>query len=166
MSLLIDRCPFYSQATEINSPSGLVPVRSYQIVLWVGLSIRGKLSREIPAILDTGHSHNFSIKEELLQSWTGMRSRELQTVGWARVNKQLVELKEADVAIFPNAPGRRDLSRGAAPYVLSLPEGIAVHRADDPISPRLPLLGMRALVTNRLRLVIDAHRMEVSIERE
>jgi len=74
MSLIVDRCPLYEEATEVGAPSGPIVIRSYQIVVWVGLSVHGTLSRPFPAVVDTGHSHNFSIKEEQLELWTGAGS--------------------------------------------------------------------------------------------
>jgi hypothetical protein len=166
MSLILDRCPFYEEVTEVDTPSGPILIRSYQIVAWVGLSIRGVLSRPFPAVLDTGHSHNFSIKEEHLELWAGLPAHEIQTIGHARVNKQLVELKDAAVAFYPNTPGERDVLRGKSPHLLILPEGIAVHRTSDPFAPRLPLLGVRALVKNHLQIMIDGDRKEVSLNRD
>jgi hypothetical protein len=166
MSLILDRCPFYEEATEVDTPSGPILIRAYQIVAWVGISVRGALSRPFPAVLDTGHSHNFSIKEEHLELWTGLRAGEIQTIGHARVNKQLVELKGAAVAIYQNTPGKRDSLRDNLPSLMTLPEGIAVHHTSDPFAPRLPLLGVRALVKNKLRIVIDGDRKEVSLYRD
>jgi hypothetical protein len=116
MSLILDRCPFYEEATEARTPSGPILIRSYQIVVWVGLSVRGTLSRPFPAVLDTGHSHNFSIKEEHLDLWTGLHVPEIKTIGRARVNKQLVELKDAAIAVYSNAPGERDLLQEKPPF--------------------------------------------------
>ena len=131
---------------------------------WVSLSVRGVLSRPFPAVVDTGHSHNFSIQETHLESWAGLHAQEVKTIGHARVNKQFVELKDAAVAIHPNVPGRRDELRDEPPCLLTLPQGIALHRAGDPFAPRLPLLGVRALVKNCLRITIDGNRREVSLE--
>ncbi|MGD0896847.1 MAG: hypothetical protein ABR915_03360 [Thermoguttaceae bacterium] len=166
MSLILDGCPFYEEATEADTPSGPILIRSYQMVAWVGLAIRGTLSRPFPAVIDTGHSHNFSIKEEYLELWAGLHAHDIQTIGHARVNKRLVELKDAGLAVYPNTPGERDALRDRSPYLLTLPEGIAVHRASDPFAPRLPLLGVRALVNNHLRIVIDGNRKEMSLNRE
>jgi hypothetical protein len=166
MKSILDRCPFFEEPTELDGPSGPVLVRSYQIVVWVGLSVRGTLSLPFPAILDTGHSHNFSIKEEQLELWTGLHPAEIRTIGHARVNKQLVELKDAAIAICLNSTGKRDVLREEPPHLLSLPEGIAVHGDKDPFAPRLPLLGVRALAKNCLRIVIDGRRKEVSLESE
>jgi len=166
MSLILDRCPFYEEATEVETPTGLILIRSYQIVAWISLSVRGELSRPFPAVLDTGHSHNFSIKVEHLESWTGLHAHEIQTIGHARVNKQFVELKDAAVAVYSNTPGKRDALLEKSPYRLMLPEGIAVHRASDPFAPRLPLLGVRTMVTNQLRITINGSRKQVSLERD
>lgn len=163
MSVILDRCPFYEEATEVDTPSGPILIRSYQIVIWVGISVRGRLSPPFPAVLDTGHSHNFSIKEEHWELWTGLHSREIPTIGHARVNKQLVELKDAAIAVYSNTPGERDSLRAKSSHLLILSEGIAVHRATDPFAPRLPLLGMRALVKNHLQIMIDGERKEVSL---
>jgi hypothetical protein len=43
-------------------------------------------------------------------------------------------------------------------------QGIVVHKSGDPLAPRLPILGVRALVKNKLRLVVDGPAMTVSLE--
>ena len=68
-------------------------------VAWLGLSIRGMLSRLFPRVLDTGHSHNFSIKNEYLESWAGLYAHEIHTIGHTRVNGQRRRIK---TAIFPD----------------------------------------------------------------
>ena len=158
--------PLFEEVTEVDTPSGPILIRSYQIVVWVCLSVGDALSHSFPAVLDTGHSHNFSIKEEHLELWTGLHAHDIRTIGHARVNKQIVELKDAAVAVLPNSAGKRDAPHEKQPYLLTLPEGIAVHRASDPFAPRLPLLGVRALVKNGLRVNLDGGRKEVSFEHE
>ena len=111
MSLVLDHCPFYDHETEIRAASGPVLIRSYQIAVRVGLSFRGTVLRPFPAVLDTGHSHNFSIKEDLLESWTGLRADELPTKGHVRVNKQIVDLKDINVVVYANTRGERDVAR-------------------------------------------------------
>ena len=165
MSLILDRCPFYEEATEVETPTGPILIRSYQIVAWVGLSVRGMLSRPFPAVLDTGHSHNFSIKEEHLGVVDGTacsRNPDDRACAGEQATRRTQGCRGR---VYPNTPGKRDALRGKPPYRLILPEGIAVHRASDPFAPRLPLLGIRALVTNQLRITIDGSRKEVSLER-
>jgi hypothetical protein len=166
MTLIVARCPFFDEPTEVRSASGVVVVKRYQIVVWVSLSRAGQLSKRFPAILDTGHSHNFSMKDEHLLTWAGWQASNLPTIGRARINKQSVLLKDAKIAIYRNLPGSRDELQAAPPYLLDLPEGVAIHGNQDPFAPRLPLLGLRALVKNRLKLVVDGARREVSIDGE
>jgi len=164
MTLIVARCPFFEEPTEVHSAGGPVVVKRYQIVVWVSLSHAGQLSRRFPAVLDTGHSHNFSMKEEHLVIWAGWQARTLPTIGRARINKQPVILKEAKIAVYCNLLGSRDEIQAAPPHLLDVPEGIAIHADQDPFAPRLPLLGLRALVKNRLKLTIDGARLEASVE--
>jgi hypothetical protein len=43
-------------------------------------------------------------------------------------------------------------------------QGISVVPNDSPIAPRLPLLGLKAIVHNNLKLVIDGKRREVTLK--
>jgi hypothetical protein len=56
-------------------------------------------------------------------------------------------------------PGRREL-RGDS-YPLEMPQGISVFQ--DAEAPRLPLLGLRTVVANRLMLVIDGDRRQATL---
>jgi hypothetical protein len=49
------------------------------------------------------------------------------------------------------------------PFPLQLPEGIAVYPSDESNYPRLPLLGLRAIIKNELKVVIDGKRQHVSL---
>jgi hypothetical protein len=42
-------------------------------------------------------------------------------------------------------------------------QGISVVPDDSPLAPRLPLLGLRAIIHNGLKLTIDGERAEVSL---
>jgi hypothetical protein len=108
MMILVDRCPFYSSEMAIPMPSGPIAVRGYQIIVWVSLSVGGARSRPFPAVLDTGHSHNFSIREVQLRQWTGWEPTEMGVLGTIRMNEWVVTLREAAIAIHPNVPERRD----------------------------------------------------------
>ena len=47
--------------------------------------------------------------------------------------------------------------------MLPLEEGIAVYPDDGSNYPRLPVLGLRAIIKNNLKLVIDGKRKYVSL---
>jgi hypothetical protein len=54
------------------------------------------------------------------------------------------------------------LFRGPPPFLVKLDRGVTVY-PDEAQFPRLPLLGLRALVRNRLHLTLDAERCVVHL---
>jgi hypothetical protein len=128
MKTLIDRCPFYDRETIVETGSGPFSVRAYQVVVWVSVCVRGSVSPRFPAVLDTGHSHNFSIREEELKTWTGLAPEAMEVVGSIRVNNRLVFLREADLVLHGNVPGSRDAIRGE-PHLLQTAQGIVIHKS-------------------------------------
>lgn len=136
------------QPTTVETPTGPVLVRAYQIVVSVRLLVADTVSPTFPAVLDTGHSHNFSITETQLQEWASMSLKPSRLI---RVNGLPVPVTRADLDV----EGMR----------LFLPEGIAVFPDAHPGATRLPLVGMRVLVRNGLRVVIDGPGKIVTISR-
>ena len=71
-----------------------------------------------------------------------------------RSNDRVVQRFEAAVWLYPNGPGRREVASGKPPFRLSMDRGIAVYPRDAvPPGPRLPLLGLPALLNNGLDLL-------------
>lgn len=143
-----------------------VRLRAYQIIVWVGLSPTGvpsPLSRPpaFPAILDTGHSHNFSIRRQHLADWSGIGSAAMPMVGSVRERGRYLPLYAAHLFLNPNVPGLTDRAEEGQPFRITLPRGITVYPEGD--YPRLPLIGLRTLLQGRLRLRIDADRRSVSL---
>lgn len=130
--------------TTAPSPTGPVLVRAFQLIVSVRLCVGSQISGKFPAVLDTGHSHNFSISEALLRSWTGFS---LARVGTTRVNRIPVPVAIADIEV----EGHR----------LKLPDGIAIFPQGHPGITRLPLVGLRAIVQNRLKLSIDGDEVTI-----
>jgi hypothetical protein len=60
-----------------------------------------------------------------------------------------------------NKPGKREF---AGTYCLKVDGGIAVVPDELPIAPRPPLLGIQIALDNRLRLVIDGDRRQVTLK--
>jgi hypothetical protein len=162
---MIRRCPFFAHGTTIQTPFGIVPIVAYQPVVWVSLRTAQGSSAAFPAVVDSGHSHYFSIREEQLTTWAGLPIENLDRIGRARVNQQQVDLFAADLVLWKNVPGSRDELREQAPALLKLPGGIVVHTRDDISGPRLPLLGLRTLVANGLRLTFDGASMTLDIRK-
>lgn len=165
MTAIIRRALFYEHATEVTLGDQQVLVRPFQIAVWVSVSAGGVLSPRFPAVLDTAFNLTFAILEEQLRSWAALEPATLATIGRTRINKQHLALKRADVAVHRNIRGERDRLLDQKPFELLLREGIVVYPLDHPQSPRLPLLGMRALVCNDLRLTIDGKCKTVNLAR-
>jgi hypothetical protein len=126
------------------SPTGPVLVRAFQLIVTVRMCVGSQTSRTFPAVLDTGHSHNFSISEALLRSWTGFSLPRAKTT---RVNGVPVPVAMADIEV----EGHR----------LRLPDGIAVFPQGHPGITRLPLVGLRAIVRNRLKVSIEGDEVTI-----
>lgn len=123
-----------------------------QIIVWISI---GNVLRPFPPILDTGHGHNLSIGRQQVSRWGGVVSDD---IGELDIDGKPVIQSAADVRIHRNVPGRSGL-RGDT-YALEMPQGISVM---DENAPRLPLIGLRTIVANRLRLSIDGGRREVTL---
>jgi len=155
---LLDSASF----VEVGGAS--VTIRAFQIAVWVSLSMDAVLEENAPrfsAILDTGHNHNFSIQEWQVIEWARVRPNSLARLGEVRVNRQEVPLLAAFLWIHRNRSGRSELL--PRPYRMALPQGIAMYPDGTPDAPRLPLLGLRGLLSNKLRLTIDGANRLVSL---
>jgi hypothetical protein len=160
MRLFLKDSRFSAWPTELPVPwSQPVWLKPYQIVLWVSLSNRG-LGRppdvvpRLPALLDTGHNHNLSLREEhLLASglvpheleWRGvpLRVRDASFQEWD-IPRLLV-----DVWIHSNLPR---LARRPFPLRLGA-VGAACYLEQGPVrGPFLPIVGLRALCVNSVAL--------------
>ncbi len=168
MSSIVRNLPFFSTRTSVIVQGHEVPIKADQIIVWVSLAEGGKASLDqgcphFPAILDTGHTHNFSIQEQHLVQWAGLDPRILTKLGEIRVGEDRLPLFEADVWLHANLPGKREVAAGRAPFCLELDAGVAVYPRAMAMAPRLPLLGLRALRVSGLRLNIDCQTLAVTI---
>ncbi|MBI1900188.1 MAG: hypothetical protein HYS13_03600 [Planctomycetia bacterium] len=162
MRWIVNRSPFYEKETHAALPQETVLVRPYQMVVWVSLRVRDVISPPFPAVLDSGHSHNFSIGTEHLEEWAGIKSADVRRIGVAKVNERPVALIQATVLLHRNVRGARDQLR-RDPWQLQVSEGIALHERGDRFAPRLPILGLRSIVRAGLRVLIDGKKRELSI---
>lgn len=162
MTWIVNRCPFFEKETHVTVPHGTIVVRPYQMVLWVCLRVREIDSRPFPAVFDTGHSHNFSLRTEHLEEWAGVKTADVQRIGAAMVNERPVALVRATLLLHRNVRCSRDELRGE-PWPLEITEGVALHERGDPFAPRLPVLGLRAIVKAGLRTVTDGAKCQLSV---
>jgi len=140
---ILRQLPFFREPTQIRFPGGPVSVRAYQIIVWISVteSAQGELeptTPRLPAILDTGHTHNFSIREGHLMQWARVNPRLLPPLRRIRLFGQHVTLFEANIWLYPNRYGMRDEFAQESPYSLELSGGIAVFPDTTPIAPPTP----------------------------
>ena len=151
---IIDRLPFADRPHLITVRGEAVDVYRNQIIVWISID---DVLRPLPAILDTGHGHNLSIGEGQLKRWSGAS---LKRIGELEIGHQRVVQYAADVRVHRNVPGRAAL-RGDS-YPLEMPQGISVFPEGD--APRLPLIGLRTIVANKLMLMIDGDRRQATLK--
>jgi hypothetical protein len=164
---ILNRLPYFADPTQVSVPSETVRVKPYQIIAWASVTppdLPGWNARIplLPVILDTGNTHNFSIRAGQLRSWAGVHPESLELLGTVRDKALRLPLRAADIWLHFNRPGERDPRRDREPWRLNLEEGIALY-PEEANWPRLPLLGLRALTDNELRLTIDGKRRYVTV---
>lgn len=50
-------------------------------------------------------------------------------------------------------------------YPLEMPQGISVIDDASPEAPRLPIIGPRTLISNKLKLIVDGERQNVTLKK-
>jgi hypothetical protein len=167
MSAILRQLPFREEADELAVGLERIRIKPYQIIVWVSVTTRAVVelppnTPRIPAILDTGHSDNFSIQDQHLTRWAGLEVTALPQVRRLRDRSRNIPVHAANLWIHRNVPGKRDEFTNEAPWLLPLKQGIAVYPGESQF-PRLPLLGLRALVRNKLHLTMDPELCVVNL---
>jgi len=164
---ILERLPVPVATYTVKMPDGREEnVNPYQVVVWISLSGKDELELDpdrpcFPAVLDTGLSHNFAIRQEHLDVWTGLT---LAPSGSSTsIGGKILFPKSAHVWIHCNEPGLATKSN-LPPVRLRAPEGIIVYPNHLPNPLRIPTLGLRALVRNDLTLIIDGKQREVTLK--
>jgi hypothetical protein len=110
---VLDRLPFEPHHSSVDTAVGPVAVRAFQIVVWLSFRLEGILSRPFPAVLDTGHSHNFSINEALLESWLNLRIDQFRPRALTKVDGEKLPLRTAELVLHRNLPTTKAIGRGS-----------------------------------------------------
>jgi hypothetical protein len=120
---------------------------------------------KFPALLDTGNNSGFSLQDRHLREWAGVDPGLLDPIGRLTIEGKVITCREATIWLYPNIPGRQDVADGRQPLGLNLSKGIAVYTQDAvPPGPRLPLLGLPALLENDLDFWLDPERRHVTVQ--
>ena len=167
---ILDRLPIPEDRTSLRFGDRYVTIHANQILVWVSVHLSGVLVPEeniprFPALLDTGNNFGFSVQDRHLREWAGIDPGLLELLGDITIEGKVVTRREATVWLHPNVPGRQDAASGRPPFRLKMRKGIAVYIADAvPPGPRLPLLGLPALLENDLDFWLDPERRHVTVQ--
>jgi hypothetical protein len=153
---ILDRLPISNTPTTACVGTEPVTIKRFQIGVWVSIN---NVLRPFLAVLDTGHSHNFSITESQLLTYAGLTPGDLKFIGTTKLKGERLRQYEADVRIHGNRRGTVELGEGSFPLITE--EGISLAPEG---SSRLPLLGLRALVNSNLTLVIGGKDRGVTLK--
>jgi hypothetical protein len=162
---IIDRLPISEEGWKVPTPDGVEEVRPYQIIVRVSITA-GDVQEcpgdapVIPAILDTGNNHNFAIRQEHRNRWIDWAPRR---VGQIHVGGFIVPLFAAKVWIHSNREGTVDLS-GGIPCVLKMDPGIAIYPSTTTNPARLPILGLRGLIRNGIKVTLEGVNRALTLE--
>ncbi len=151
---ILDSLPISEEPATIIVGAESVTIKRFQIFAWVSL----QASAPFPAILDTGHSHNFSIIESQLAHWASLRPGQFKLIGTTRLKGEKLWQLQGELRVHRNRAGTQELAEGSLPLILT--EGFTLAPEG---SSRLPLIGLRAIVSNRLVLRIDGKRHLVTL---
>lgn len=153
MRTLVRDLPFFARYHEVVGPwHEPLRLKPFQILLWISITRRGLAALpadtpKVPVLLDTGHNHHLSLRDEHLH-WSGLAMDALEfAVSPLRVRdasgqERPVPRLYVDAWLHPNG-----VRRANRPHPLRLGAGgAACYVAGDPVTgPHLPLLGLRAL---------------------
>lgn len=163
MAVLWQSLAFSATPRELYDPAGgeVIRLKPHQILLWVSLTHRGldrlpPATPRLPVLLDTGHNHNFSLREDhLVRSglespwpWSSVPLGVRDASGIEREVPRLL----VDVWLHPDPP-----QPGAVAYPLRLGfRGAACYPTTSDVSgPHLPLLGLAALCAGYLTVALQ-----------
>ena len=162
MPAILRRLPLYDHFTAAQVRGPAYRIFPLQIIVWVSIGPKGQerldpQTARFPAVFDTAFTDNFLIHEQQLRHFAGLQPEHLRRLSEPlRAHGWEIPLHAANVWIHCNKPGERDQLADASPFLLELHRGIGVSAGPD-VSPRLPLLGARALRRAELQVFLDYH---------
>ena len=170
MTKVLDQLPIVDKRTFARFDDKHVKVHRNQILVWISIQLAGareveKSIPKLPALLDIGNNFDLSIQHRHLREWAGIDPALLPLLGDIVIDDRTVDRHEAAVWLYPNAPGKREVASDKLPHLLEMRKGIAVYPRDSlPQGPRLPLLGVAALVNNNLDFWLDTELRSISVQ--
>jgi hypothetical protein len=152
----------FSHRKEIGVPAGRIDLRPPKILVGVSLTPVGEGKSlpqgvfTLPAILDTGFNRTLEIDEGHLVRWAGLHKEHLATTeGEKFQDGRRYNLCEANIWLHRTPYEGPEAPRAQPPLLLANSRQVRVMAPIDKPNPRLPLLGLTALIENRLQVAID-----------
>jgi hypothetical protein len=162
----------FSLRKEIDVPYGRIDLRPPKIIVGVSLTpiSEGKSFPQdaitLPVILDTGFNRTLEIDESHLIKWAGLRKEHLVP---AADNKsqdgRKYDLCEANIWLHRTPYEGQQTPRARSPLLLERSSQVRVMAPIGKPNPRLPLLGLTALIRNQLQVAIDAENSRFRVYR-
>jgi hypothetical protein len=162
----------FCHTPEIEVPSGRVDLRPPKIIAGISLTLlgeRGHLPQGVitlPAILDTGFNRILEIDEWHLVKWAGIHKEHLDPIETDKSHEgRKYDLCRANLWLHrtPYAGPRRPGAR--SPILLRKSTHVRVMAPIGKPNPRLPLLGLTALIAKSLRVSIDGENSHFRISK-
>jgi hypothetical protein len=153
-------------------PRGQMDLRPPKII--VGLSVALPSEHEalpqtaitLPTILDTGFNRTLEIDEWHLVHWAGIHKEHLGTVAKDKVRDgRKYDLCEAKIWLHRTPYEGPTAPRAESPILLEASTQIRVMATIGKPNPRLPLLGLNALIENQLQLRLNGANSRFRIYR-
>jgi hypothetical protein len=147
-----------------ESGRGLDRVEVLQPKIIVGISLTPPSvinftasSLVFPAILDTGCNTGFEIDENHLELWTGTHRRRFDRIGrYSPPGRRSFVTRSANIWIHLEPyTGPRFVGPRMPFHLVTTDEITVMDRSGTEPYPRFPLLGLQALVDNRLQAMVD-----------
>ena len=162
---ILDRLPVIAEETEGFVGDERMRFHKEQIIIWMSITPADSDDppsglHRFPVILDTGHSFYFAMQEQHLLRWAGFSPGNLPVTGHIRHRGERVELRKAKLWLHQNEPGSTLFTQKC--IRLNTIKGVEVF-SDRNNHPRLPLLGLRALLGNDLYLRVDGKTKLVTL---
>ncbi len=167
---ILDRLPITEARTSVRFGDRHVTVLPDQILVWVSVHLSGVSRPEVniprmPALLDSGNNFGCFLQHRHLREWAGIDPATLRFLHTRDINGRPVPCHEAGIWLYRNVPGTREIADERPPFRLRLPKGIAVYPPDAVrAGPRLPLLGLPAILKNDLDWWVDPERRDVTVQ--
>jgi hypothetical protein len=167
--ITILRGPF-CRKQQIEVLSGRVDLRPPKIIVGISLTLLGERDYlpsgviTLPAILDTGFNRILEIDEWHLVRWAGIHKQRLDPIETDKSHEgRKYDLYRANLWLHRTPYVGPRMPRDRSPILLRKSDQVRVMSPIGKPNPRLPLLGLGALIANNLQVRLDGEHTRFRI---